>query len=94
MSAEQAERPVVVTEQDRAQAAEGVNRNARGAIVGGLAMVGVTNLFAGQVLDAILPNLRGAVRVLALAGVSTTRGSARTSSPTSTTTCRQSGSRS
>jgi diguanylate cyclase (GGDEF)-like protein len=70
MSAEQAERPVVVTEEDRAQAAEGVNRNARGAIVGGIAMVGVTNLFAGQVLDAIFPNLRGAVRVLALAGVS------------------------
>jgi diguanylate cyclase (GGDEF)-like protein len=70
VTAKEGERRVVVTDQDRADARTAVEQTARGTTIGGIAMVAVTNLLAGEALDAIAPGLESASRVVAVAAVS------------------------
>jgi diguanylate cyclase (GGDEF)-like protein len=60
---------VLVTEQDRASARESVQKSSRGTTVGGILMVGVTNLLAVVVAEALAPGVGGFGHALTVAGV-------------------------
>ena len=60
---------VLVTEQDRATARESVQKSSRGTTVGGIFMVGLTNLLAVVVAEALAPGEGGFGHAVIVAGV-------------------------
>jgi diguanylate cyclase (GGDEF)-like protein len=60
---------VLVTDQDRATARESVQKSSRGTTVGGIFMVGLTNLLAVVVAEALAPGEGGFGHAVIVAGV-------------------------
>jgi diguanylate cyclase (GGDEF)-like protein len=66
-----AERPIAVSEEDRAEAHASIQKQARSATVGGISGATFTVLIAVLLVDAIAPGLAGTARAVASAGVAT-----------------------